>query len=119
MVAACSVPDFEFAGGGPPLGFAGDGSVIIDHCVNGLLEPDLGESDFDCGGGCPPCELGKQCVDTPDCAEGLCHDGTCIAEGCANDVQDGAETDVDCGGGGCRPCDTGEGCSADTDCDSQ
>lgn len=118
MVAACSVPDFEFQGNPPPINVGGDGTPIIDHCIDGLLGEELGETDFDCGGGCPPCALGQHCLDTPDCAEGLCHEGTCIAEGCMNDVQDGVETDVDCGGGGCQPCVTDQGCSVETDCES-
>ncbi len=117
MVAACSVPDFEFTTEQPPISYAGDGSVIIDHCINGRLDDNWGESDFDCGGGCPPCELGKRCDDTPDCAEGLCSEGICIAEGCTNSVRDGAETDVDCGGS-CKPCSTDRACKLDTDCES-
>ncbi len=116
-VAACSVPEFEFPEP-PQQGFAGDGSVIIDHCVNGLLEAELGESDFDCGGGCAPCSLGQHCQSVADCAEGLCNQGTCIAEGCMNSVQDGVETDVDCGGGVCLPCITGQACGLEVDCDS-
>jgi hypothetical protein len=116
-VAACSVPEFEFPNApGPAVG--GDGNIIIDHCVNGLLDVDLGESDFDCGGGCSPCGLGQHCGDVADCAAGLCHEGTCIAEGCMNSVQDGTETDVDCGGGDCNTCITGQGCGVETDCES-
>jgi hypothetical protein len=116
-VAACSVPEFDFPNApGPSVG--GDGSILIDHCVNGLLDADLGESDFDCGGGCPPCGLGQHCGDVADCAEGLCHEGTCLAEGCMNSVQDGLETDVDCGGGGCKTCITGQGCGVEADCES-
>jgi hypothetical protein len=115
-VAACSVPEFEFPG--PTPGIGGDGSVVIDHCVNGLLDAELGETDFDCGGGCNPCGLGQHCGSVADCAEGLCHEGTCIAEGCMNSVQDGAESDVDCGGGGCNTCITGQSCGVESDCES-
>jgi hypothetical protein len=40
---------------------------------------------------------------------------------CANGIQDGMETDVDCGGPsymGCRRCDNGQDCSTDLDCTS-
>lgn len=117
-VAACSVPDFQFPDE-PQQGFAGDGSVIIDHCVNGLLDQELGESDFDCGGGCSPCGVGQHCGDVADCAADLlCHEQTCIAAGCMNEVQDGSETDVNCGGLECNPCISGQACAVEQDCDS-
>jgi hypothetical protein len=130
--SACSVPDFEFPADTMPVagssgssnngtsgsepGTSGSGSV--DHCTNGLLDEELGESDFDCGGGCNPCDVGQHCGDVADCLEGLCHEGTCIAAGCVNDIQDDTETDVDCGGGGCSQCITGQGCGQETDCES-
>jgi hypothetical protein len=36
--------------------------------------------------------------------------------GCTNGVQDGSETDVDCGGGECPPCDDGKLCMQNSDC---
>ena len=116
-VASCSVPDFEFEQR-PALGVSGSGSTIIDHCVNGLRDSELGEADYDCGGGCPPCNVGQHCATVADCVEGICSEGTCLAEGCINGVQDGSETDLDCGGGGCNACFTGQKCGQDADCDS-
>jgi hypothetical protein len=62
-------------------------------CWNG--ERDEGEDGFDCGGLCMPCE-------------------------CVNDMLDGNETDVDCGGfdedSGCEPCGEGAACLGDLDC---
>ncbi|MEM9458710.1 MAG: hypothetical protein AAGF11_31325 [Myxococcota bacterium] len=40
-------------------------------------------------------------------------------EGCSNGIQDGDETDVDCGGSCPDRCDDGEGCSIDDDCLSE
>jgi hypothetical protein len=43
------------------------------------------------------------------------------ADACANNAQNGAETDIDCGGPsrmGCRRCDDGQTCSTDLDCAS-
>ncbi|PKN31346.1 MAG: hypothetical protein CVU63_24400, partial [Deltaproteobacteria bacterium HGW-Deltaproteobacteria-20] len=37
-------------------------------------------------------------------------------DACANQVKDGDETDVDCGGPDCDPCSDGEECEIDTDC---
>src|SRR5688572_29453499 len=107
-VSACSVPQFEFPEEEAPqagmsgtgnsgtgnTGTSGSGPEPIDHCQNGLLDEDLGESDYDCGGGCSPCEVGQHCADVADCLEGLCSDGVCIAAGCVNGVQDGTESDV-------------------------
>src|SRR5258707_2277975 len=76
-VAACSVPQFEFPT--PPApGSAGEpGMLQVDHCQNKQLDTDLGESDFDCGGGCTPCDVGQHCMDLAGCATDLpCHDGT-------------------------------------------
>ena len=48
------------------------------------------------------------CTDEDICAESTCEDG----------VQNGNETDVDCGGGDCPGCNTGETCVDDADCAS-
>ena len=55
------------------------------------------------------------------CAAGTaCVDGVCEAGGdaCANGVQDGGETDVDCGGPDCPPCADGKRCFVNGDCQS-
>src|ERR1700759_4869259 len=36
---------------------------------------------------------------------------------CNDQIKNGNETGVDCGGGTCGPCDIGESCNADSDCD--
>ncbi len=56
-----------------------------DHCIDGIFQPDLGETWLDCGGECGACDP------------------------CANGIQDslemgGDETGVDCGGTNCGPC---------------
>jgi hypothetical protein len=35
---------------------------------------------------------------------------------CVDGIQNGAETDIDCGGADCVPCSIGEGCLVDSDC---
>jgi hypothetical protein len=35
---------------------------------------------------------------------------------CGDNVKNGAETDVDCGGGLCTPCNAGKSCAVDKDC---
>jgi hypothetical protein len=116
--AACSVPQFDFDAP-PVVGAGGDGVVVVPHCRNGELDSDSGESDFDCGRGCSPCGVAQHCTDVADCEDGLlCHEGSCLEAGCMNGVQDGSETDQDCGGDGCKTCVKGQGCAQGTDCES-
>jgi hypothetical protein len=70
------------------------------------------ETDVDCGGGtCPACAVGKMCAGLAegprDCTSMVCSatGHVCVAAaGCADQVKDNLETDVDCGGGGCATC---------------
>jgi hypothetical protein len=56
---------------------------------------------------------------TIDCAGGgaVCNPGTgCMPPTCTDGIQDGTETDVDCGGPACPACPPGEKCALDSDC---
>jgi len=55
------------------------------------------------------------CIDTPDCAEGVCLGGVCTIGACDDGVQNLDETDIDCGGS-CQPCGLGQACAANVDC---
>jgi hypothetical protein len=62
-----------------------------------------------------------ECIQGSDCPiSGICDTTTfqCVAASCADGVQNGDETDQDCGGGTCPKCDPGKMCSAATDCES-
>lgn len=88
----------------------------IEHCVNGKPDLGLGETDVDCGGpDCHGCGIGKNCTLQSDCSAGQCLGGSCQEPGCANNVQDGDETGIDCGGS-CKGCSDGGPCNAGTDC---
>jgi hypothetical protein len=92
-----------------------DASQCTDH------QQDGNETDVDCGGGtCPPCVVGKDCLSNPDCASNACDDvtGKCVSSECADQKQDGTETDVDCGGGTCPTCALNKKCLTDSDCTS-
>jgi hypothetical protein len=90
----------------------------IEHCVNGVADPSLGETDVDCGGSdCHGCALGKNCTVQSDCSAGQCLGGSCQMPGCTNGVQDGDETGIDCGGE-CKGCHDGDSCTTGTDCQS-
>lgn len=51
---------------------------------------------------------------------GVCDgDGSCVSEGCANDLKDGDETGVDCGGSCEKGCGNGDECFTYDDCASR
>ena len=59
-----------------------------------------------------------QCRENAECDTGLCREGECVAPTCEDGVQNGGETDVDCGGPECAVCEEGEACEANEDCAS-
>ncbi len=76
------------------------------------------ETDVDCGGAdCGACPDGAQCYTRIDCSSSVCDRiaGTCSVPTCDDEVENGDEADVDCGGT-CPSCDDGEACDADEDC---
>ncbi len=87
------------------------------HCTNDTRDAD--ETDVDCGGAdCPGCADGQACDDDGDCQSDYCQGGTCQPAGpsCDDGEQNGAETDVDCGGPDCPACADDQGCEDDSDC---
>ncbi len=107
LTASCSTPHFGFDDAPPSS---------PTHCDNQVRDAD--ETDLDCGGTCSPCALTRSCGGDLDCREGTCIEGTCQAAGCTDRVQNGSETDIDCGGGACKACPDGLACTADGDCQS-
>jgi hypothetical protein len=66
-------------------------------CLDGQQNGD--ETDVDCGGSCPACDLEQMCPLDADCDSLSCTDGdACVAATCDDGKKDGAETDIDCGG---------------------
>ena len=47
-----------------------------------------------------------ECVQTTDCPDGVCQDNQCVDPQCTDGIQNGNETDVDCGGT-CPACQQG------------
>ena len=101
------------------------------------------EEGIDCGGSCPDCagdvcdnndcEPNATCMPCPDdncsgfdffcqCPQGFSGEGTnmnpCVAlpQECLDGVQNGNETDVDCGGDTCAQCADGSACLDGPDC---
>jgi plastocyanin len=58
------------------------------------------------------CDVGTDCLDK------VCKMGTCQVPTCSDNVKNGQETDVDCGGPSCGPCPLGKKCLDDADCQS-
>lgn len=80
-----------------------DGEADTDlpsTCTNARL--DGSETAIDCGGECPPCADGLDCLAPGDCESGVC-DVVCQAPACDDAVHNGDELEVDCGGP-CRFC---------------
>lgn len=79
------------------------------------------ESDIDCGGWCGgTCLEGSTCAVDQDCASGApCVAGQCAVHvpACDDGVQNGRETDIDCGGA-CTRCTMGHRCNVAADCTS-
>jgi hypothetical protein len=95
------------------------------HCDSNTCsdgQKDGSETDVDCGGGtCGGCAVGLKCNANSDCAGSEGCDTTtktCDANQCHDGVQDGSETDVDCGGNTCTGCKVGGKCNATSDCSS-
>ena len=85
------------------LGLADNIQTDCDTIDNGVL-------DYSCS---------KFCSTAGDCASGVCSGGVCQAPQCNDGVQNGNETDVDCGGSDCagtNKCAIGEGCVVNNDC---
>ena len=140
FLGACNsagTPSTEPTAAGTPCSNA-QGGVVCDgakNCVQCLHSSDCPNgmscsatercvapacTDVDCGGACPPCGDGKKCLTDTDCASYACDAAlhTCDANQCADQQQDGLETDTDCGGGACPPCALTKGCLVSADCAS-
>ncbi len=82
------------------------------------LELNGDETDIDCGGSCPKCELNKNCLANSDCYSGFCNSSNkCAKPSCDDGIKNGDETDIDCGGS-CPKCDNDDECKKDSDCKS-
>ena len=98
----------------------------MKECTDDVCEEDVAMSTPKAAG--DPCASGVcdgtgecvECVETEDCGDPLqgCMRNTCIPIDCGDSRQNGAETDVDCGGPTCPPCADGLGCGAAADCES-
>ncbi|HEY8515334.1 MAG TPA: hypothetical protein VIS07_07465 [Candidatus Binatia bacterium] len=101
-----------------PSGVCEDGFCRVANCADGVKNGS--ESGIDCGGSspfCVRCADGQTCNTASDCASGICSGGVCQAPSCSDGLQNGSETDVDCGGS-CPPCALTKKCTVGSDCAS-
>ncbi len=82
-------------------------------CGNGVQDP--GETGVDCGGVCGSCP-NAACTKPSDCASHVCVAQTCAAPSCTDGLQNGNESDTDCGGNACSKCPAPKGCWTGNDC---
>lgn len=80
------------------------------------------ETDVDCGGSGPKCDVQKRCASSGDCATGVCKDVKsglqCQPPAPDDGVKNGDETDTDCGGARSPKCADGKACGARLNCAS-
>ena len=69
------------------------------------------------GAYCPMCADGKSCANSGDCISGVCSGGSCQPPSCTDNVANGMEMGIDCGGP-CPLCEDGSWCNTNTGCAS-
>ena len=132
----CGGPEAPTCAGGQPCKVDRDcssGECADGKCTGSPTAPPASstdgikngdETDVDCGGtttNAPRCGTGKGCDGAPDCESKVCSASkTCAAPSGDDKVQNGDETDVDCGGTntGAARCGAGKGCLVHADCAS-
>src|SRR5262249_6085002 len=101
-------------------GYDAVGAAPCASCFDNTINFD--ETDVDCGGTyCKACADGQQCLVASDCSSGVCNGAShlCAPATCIDNIKDGTETDVDCGGGICpATCAVGKNCALNVDCTS-
>ena len=85
--------------------------------------------DLDCPSGMDPdcasnacqnmgsCEIGQPCTDHSQCSSLFCSNNKCEQATCSDDMKNGKESDVDCGGS-CVKCEDDKNCNEGSDCES-
>jgi hypothetical protein len=94
------------------------GRISTEMNSNIVLYDPLTEEPIEgCTGEDGKCELGEPCNVNSDCISYYCNvtSNTCDVPSCDDDVWNGDETDVDCGGS-CEPCGLDKKCEINDDC---
>jgi hypothetical protein len=86
-------------------GLGGSGGSPVDGallCADGYWSG--WETDIDCGGPhCAACPPASSCTQHGDCKSRVCRAMICQSPSCEDEVKNGSEAGVDCGGS-CEPC---------------
>lgn len=129
----CGGPSAPPCGNGQPCNVGSD--CASTECAGGLCaeappptatdgKKNGDESDVDCGGtttNAPRCVDGRACNAGEDCESKVCSaEKTCAVPSATDQVKNGDETDVDCGGTTTNAprCATGKACVKHADCES-
>lgn len=100
------------------VGACSAGRCVPASCAD--AQKNGNETDLDCGGvDCAPCADNKSCNAPEDCLSRVCLQGTktCSAPTCVDNVTNGDESDLDCGGSSCAArCGDGHSCRYHSDC---
>ena len=117
LVSVCDAKGVVVVVADPSDGPSDGDDCTADVCVGGVPEHPLEPAKSPCGQGYVCDGLGAcvECVDAGQCASRVCVKGACLPPTCNDSVENGAETDVDCGGG-CAPCGQGQSCKTGGDC---
>ncbi|MDC3959620.1 proprotein convertase P-domain-containing protein [Polyangium jinanense] len=59
-----------------------------------------------------------ECIEAAHCESKICTSNACVPASCMDQVMNGSETDIDCGGPDCTPCDDTRACLEASDCKS-
>lgn len=97
------------------------GAVAAESCDGGCGDASCdGGTCAEADAGCTVCPTGHACALDADCVSGRCRAGVCAPLRCEDGLQNGNETDVDCGGDDpqCATCRDGLACGDDSDCSS-
>jgi hypothetical protein len=113
-------------GGTKAVGASGDvvddGNPCTDDlCAGGAATHPNSASGKACAMGGTVCNGAGACVgcvNGSDCTSFVCTAQVCAAATCTDNVKNGTEVDIDCGGADCAPCADGKLCGAASDCAS-
>lgn len=96
------------------------GECLLAPCEAGVCGQDFVAAGDPCATGV--CDGVGACVDCLvdlDCPQGqVCLAAQCAPPACDDNIEDGQETDIDCGGPVCPACAPGDQCQVPADCDS-
>lgn len=113
----CSGPDECPKGNDCKKASCVDGACGFQVQTAGAPCDEDGGKVCDGNGGCVECNSATQMSDCPS-DKPNCENHKCVPNVCKNQVKDGKETDVDCGGGDCPDCEVDKTCLVDGDCKS-